>query len=126
MCGSSTKTFPFSAKRLNSRRKPRWPSKAQGKHQVFHEAMLAFKGDITKESLLSLAGEVGLDTTKLEGDMRNPEWQKRSTPIAPWHGLSASAARPDSSWARVGSRRIGLEQAEGIDRAGKPQALAVC
>lgn len=50
-------------------------SQAQGKHQLFHEAMLAYKGDLTKESLLTLAGEVGLDTTKLEADMRNPEWQ---------------------------------------------------
>ncbi|MDO8356981.1 MAG: DsbA family protein [Nitrospirota bacterium] len=50
-------------------------SKAQGKHQVFHEALLAANGDITKDSILSIAGEVGLDATRLEIDMAHPEWQ---------------------------------------------------
>lgn len=70
------KDFPILGETSELAAKAALASKAQGKHQVFHEAMLAFKGDITKESLLSLAGEVGLDTTKLEADMRNPEWQK--------------------------------------------------
>lgn len=51
-------------------------SKAQGKHQAFHEALLASKGDMTKESILTTAREVGLDTKRLERDMENPEWQK--------------------------------------------------
>ena len=50
-------------------------SKAQGKHQAFHEALLAATGDITKDSILSIAGEVGLDATRLEIDMAHPEWQ---------------------------------------------------
>jgi len=50
-------------------------SKAQGKHQAFHEALLATTGDITKDSILSIAGEVGLDAKRLETDMANPEWQ---------------------------------------------------
>jgi len=50
-------------------------SKAQGKHQAFHEALLAANGDITKDSILSIAGEVGLDAKRLETDMANPEWQ---------------------------------------------------
>lgn len=50
-------------------------SKAQGKHQVFHEALLAANGDITKDSILSIAREVGLDAKRLETDMANPEWQ---------------------------------------------------
>ncbi len=50
-------------------------SKAQGKHQAFHEALLASKGDMTKESILATAAEVGLDRTRLEADMANPEWQ---------------------------------------------------
>ena len=70
------KDFPILGEASELAAKAALASKAQGKHQAFHEAMLAFKGDITKESLLSLAGEVGLDTTKLEADMRNPEWQK--------------------------------------------------
>ena len=50
-------------------------SRAQGKHQVFHEALLAMKGDMTKDTILAVAGEVGLDAKRLEADMANPEWQ---------------------------------------------------
>ncbi len=70
------KDFPILGEASELAAKAALASKAQGKHQAFHEAMLAFKGEITKESLLSLAGDVGLDTTKLEADIRNPEWQK--------------------------------------------------
>ena len=49
-------------------------SKAQGRHQTFHEALLAAKGDVTKEVVLRIAGEVGLDPQRLETDMENPEW----------------------------------------------------
>jgi protein-disulfide isomerase len=47
----------------------------QGKHQAFHEAVLASKNEISKDELLRVAREVGLDTTQLETDMANPEWQ---------------------------------------------------
>ena len=50
-------------------------SKAQGKHQAFHEALLASKNDMTKDEILKIAGEVGLDAKRLERDMANPEWQ---------------------------------------------------
>ena len=50
-------------------------SKAQGKHQAFHEALLASKGEMSKESILSTAVEVGLDRKRLEADMASPEWQ---------------------------------------------------
>jgi protein-disulfide isomerase len=50
-------------------------SRAQGKHQAFHEALLAAKGDMTKDTILAVAGEVGLDGKRLETDMANPEWQ---------------------------------------------------
>ncbi len=70
------KDFPILGETSELAAKAALASQTQGKHQAFHEAMLAFKGDLTKESLLSLAGDVGLDTTKLEADMRNPEWQK--------------------------------------------------
>ena len=49
-------------------------SRVQGRHQEFHEALLAAKGDLTKEHLLQIASEVGLDTKKLEMDMEKPEW----------------------------------------------------
>lgn len=87
------KDFPILGEASELAAKAALASKAQGKHQVFHEAMLAFKGDLTKESLLNLAGEVGLDTTKLEADMRNPEWQSvidRNRALARTLGISGT------------------------------------
>lgn len=49
-------------------------SRAQGRHQAFHEALLAAKGDLSKEHVLQIASEVGLDAKKLETDMEKPEW----------------------------------------------------
>lgn len=51
------------------------PDLAQGKRQAFHEALLAMKGDMTKESILAAATAVGLDAKRLDADMANPEWQ---------------------------------------------------
>lgn len=69
------KDFPILGEASELAAKAALASQAQGKHQAFHEAMLAFKGDITKQSILSLAGEVGLNTAKLKADMQNPDWQ---------------------------------------------------
>lgn len=49
-------------------------SRAQGRHQAFHEALLAASGDLSKEHVLQIAKEVGLDAKKLEMDMEKPEW----------------------------------------------------
>ncbi len=50
-------------------------SQAQGKHQAFHEALLASHADMSKESILKIAVKVGLDMKRLEADMANPKWQ---------------------------------------------------
>lgn len=50
-------------------------SQVQGKHQAFHEALLASQAEMTKEEILKIAADVGLDATRLEADMANPEWQ---------------------------------------------------
>jgi protein-disulfide isomerase len=50
-------------------------SQAQGKHQVFHEALLASHADMTKEEILKIAVGVGLNAKRLEADMANPKWQ---------------------------------------------------
>lgn len=50
-------------------------SQAQGKHQVFHEALLASHADMTKEAILKIAVGVGLNAKRLEADMANPKWQ---------------------------------------------------
>jgi protein-disulfide isomerase len=50
-------------------------SQVQGKHQAFHEALLASHTDMSKESILKIAVKVGLDAKRLEADMANPKWQ---------------------------------------------------
>jgi protein-disulfide isomerase len=50
-------------------------SQVQGKHQAFHEALLASHADMSKESILKIAVKVGLDAKRLEADMANPKWQ---------------------------------------------------
>ena len=69
------KDFPILGEASELAAKAALASKAQGKHQAFHEALLGSKGDMTKDSILSIAREVGLDTKRLESDMANPEWQ---------------------------------------------------
>jgi protein-disulfide isomerase len=50
-------------------------SQVQGKHQAFHEALLASHADMSKESIFKIAVKVGLDAKRLEADMANPKWQ---------------------------------------------------
>ncbi|HEY7532613.1 MAG TPA: DsbA family protein [Nitrospiraceae bacterium] len=69
------KDFPILGEPSELAAKAALASKSQGKHQAFHEALLASKNEITKEEVLRIAGEVGLDTNRLETDMANPEWQ---------------------------------------------------
>lgn len=49
-------------------------SRSQGHHQAFHEALFTAKGELTKEQILQIANDVGLDTNRLAADMDNPEW----------------------------------------------------
>lgn len=69
------KDFPILGEASELSAKAALASRAQGKHQAFHEALLASKNEITKDELLRIAGEVGLDAKKLDADMINPEWQ---------------------------------------------------
>ena len=50
-------------------------SRIQGKHQAFHEALLAVQGELTKDAIMTVAGQVGIDPVRLASDMANPEWQ---------------------------------------------------
>jgi protein-disulfide isomerase len=50
-------------------------SQVQGKHQVFHEALLASNGNMTKDEILKIAASVGLNAKRLEADMADPQWQ---------------------------------------------------
>ena len=87
------KDFPILGEASELAAKAALASKAQGKHQAFHEALLASKGDMTKESILTVAGEVGLDAKRLEHDMANPEWQRvidRNRALAKNLGISGT------------------------------------
>ena len=69
------KDFPILGETSELAAKAALASKAQGTHQAFHEALLASTHEMTKESILATATEVGLDVKRLETDMANPEWQ---------------------------------------------------
>lgn len=69
------KDFPILGEPSELAAKAALASQAQGKHQVFHEALFASHADMTKEDILKIAAGVGLDATRLEADMANPEWQ---------------------------------------------------
>ena len=68
------KDFPILGETSEVAAKAALASRAQGKHQAFHEALLTAKGELSKETVLAIARDVGLDVKKLEADMDNPEW----------------------------------------------------
>lgn len=68
------KDFPILGDDSMQAAKAALASQAQGRHQAFHEALLAANGDLSREHVLQIASEVGLDTKKLVADMENPEW----------------------------------------------------
>lgn len=69
------KDFPILGEASELAAKAALASKAQGKHQAFHEALLATKNEMTKKEVLRIAVSVGLDTKKLAADMEKSEWQ---------------------------------------------------
>ncbi|MCS6303238.1 MAG: DsbA family protein [Nitrospira sp.] len=69
------KDFPILGEPSELAAKAALASQAQGKHQAFHEALLASHADMTKEAILKIAVKVGLNAKRLETDMANPKWQ---------------------------------------------------
>jgi len=68
-------------------------AREQGKHQAFHEAMLASENELTQEEVLAIAQRVGLDVKKLESDLQAPEWQAaidRNYALAKLLGISGT------------------------------------
>jgi protein-disulfide isomerase len=68
-------------------------AREQGKHQAFHEAMLASENELTQEEVLAIAQRVGLDVKKLESDLQAPEWQAaidRNHALAKLLGISGT------------------------------------
>jgi protein-disulfide isomerase len=46
-------------------------SRAQGKHDAFHNALMEFKGPIDRAKILEIAASVGIDVPRLEQDMQD-------------------------------------------------------
>jgi protein-disulfide isomerase len=69
------KDFPILGEPSELAAKAALASLAQGKHQVFHEALMASEGDMTKKKILKIAIAVGLNPKRLEAEMANPKWQ---------------------------------------------------
>jgi protein-disulfide isomerase len=68
-------------------------AREQGKHQAFHEAMLASENELTQEEVFAIAQRVGLDVKKLESDLQAQEWQAaidRNHALAKLLGISGT------------------------------------
>ena len=68
-------------------------AREQGKHQAFHEAMLASDNELTKEEVFAIAQRVGLDVKKLDGDLQAPARQTaldRNRALATLLGISGT------------------------------------
>jgi len=51
-------------------------SRAQGKYEAYHNALMGHRGQLDEATILKLASSVGLDTDKLRKDMESPEVQQ--------------------------------------------------
>jgi protein-disulfide isomerase len=51
-------------------------ARKQGKYDAFHRAMMATKGQISDQTVMDVAGSVGLDIVQLKRDMASPEVEK--------------------------------------------------
>ncbi len=69
------KDFPILGETSELAAKAALASHLQGKHQAFHEALLAVKDDLTKEQVFRVAQATGLDIERLGRDMNKPEWE---------------------------------------------------
>jgi protein-disulfide isomerase len=68
-------------------------AREQGKHQAFHEALLASDNELTKEEVFAIAQRVGLDVKKLDGDLQASERQTaldRNRALATLLGISGT------------------------------------
>ena len=89
------KDFPILGETSELAAKAALASHLQGKHQAFHEALLAAKDDLNKDQLSRIAHATGLDAARLEQDMSRPEWQtviERNRALAKTLGISGTPA----------------------------------
>ncbi len=89
------KDFPILGEASELAAKAALASRAQGKHQAFHEALLASKNELTRDELLRIAVDVGLEAARLDADMASPEWQtiiERNRSLAKDLGITGTPA----------------------------------
>ncbi|MCI0429370.1 MAG: DsbA family protein [Rhodospirillales bacterium] len=67
------KEFPILGAESEYAAKAALAANRQGKYGEFHEAMMTSKGKVTIDDVKRIAGEVGVDTAKMESDMQAPE-----------------------------------------------------
>ena len=117
------KDFPILGETSELAAKAALASQAQGKHQVFHEALFASHADMTKDEILKIAVGVGLDAKRLEADMANPEWQtiiEKNRALAEKLGISGTPGFIVGTELVPGALDLnGLK--ELIARAGQPR-----
>ncbi len=51
-------------------------SRAQGKYEAYHNALMGHRGQLDEATIFKLASSVGLDTERLKKDMESPEVQQ--------------------------------------------------
>ncbi|MBI1205793.1 MAG: thioredoxin domain-containing protein [Azospirillum sp.] len=65
------KEFPILSPASRTAAKAALAARAQGKYVVFHNALMAYRGQLSDEVVKRLAGSVGLDVARLERDMES-------------------------------------------------------
>ncbi len=89
------KDFPILGETSELAAKAALASHLQGRHQAFHEALLAVKDDLSKEQLFRVATAAGLDIERLDRDINRPEWQAvidKNRGLAKTLGISGTPA----------------------------------
>lgn len=89
------KNFPILGEASELAAKAALASNAQGRYQQFHEALLAAKTELTKEQVLHIAADVGLDAKRVETEMNSPEWAtiiERNRTLAKELGITGTPA----------------------------------
>lgn len=89
------KDFPILGEASEVAARAALASEAQGRHQAFHDALLAAQEELTREEVLRIAAEVGLDAKRLGADMNKAEWSAvlaRNRALAAELGISGTPA----------------------------------
>lgn len=78
-------------------------ARAQGKYAEMHDALMGMRGKLEAETVLRVAGELGLDVEKLQADMSSPEVEEH---IATTMRLAEALAFNGTPSFVIGGKRI--------------------